>query len=232
MALRAALLDLDGTLMDTIPDLASAANAMRVGLGMSPLREDVIATFVGKGIENLVRRTLAGTQEAEENPQGYEDALASFKRNYHIINGEKSVVFDGVLDGLMAMRAMGLKLAVVTNKPEEFTLPLLRNTGIAGLFDAVVSGDTCARKKPDPLPMLHACELLGVDASEAVAIGDSINDALAARAAGCAVLAVPYGYNEGRDVRTLDVDAIVPTLVEAAEWVRRRQSSLQKDGPQ
>ena len=232
MALRAALLDLDGTLMDTIPDLASAANAMRVELGMSPLREDVIATFVGKGIENLVRRTLAGTQDAEEHPTGFDDALASFKRNYHIINGEKSVVFDGVLDGLMAMRAMGMKLAVVTNKPEEFTLPLLRNTGIAGLFDAVVSGDTCARKKPDPLPMLHACELLGVDASEAVAIGDSINDALAARAAGCAVLAVPYGYNEGRDVRTLDVDAIVPTLVEAAEWVRRRQSSASKDSSQ
>ena len=232
MALRAALLDLDGTLMDTIPDLASAANAMRVELGMSPLREDVIATFVGKGIENLVRRTLAGTQDVEEHPAGFDNALASFKRNYHIINGEKSVVFDGVLDGLMAMRAMGMKLAVVTNKPEEFTLPLLRNTGIAGLFDAVVSGDTCARKKPDPLPMLHACELLGVDASEAVAIGDSINDALAARAAGCAVLAVPYGYNEGRDVRTLDVDAIVPTLVEAAEWVRRRQGSASKDGSQ
>jgi phosphoglycolate phosphatase len=227
MALRAALLDLDGTLMDTIPDLASAANAMRVELGMSPLREDVIATFVGKGIENLVRRTLAGAQDADENPVGFDEALASFKRNYHVVNGEKSVIFDGVLEGLRGLRELGLKLAVVTNKPEEFTLPLLRNTGVAGLFDAVVSGDTCARKKPDPLPMLHACELLGVDASDAVAIGDSINDALAARAAGCAVLAVPYGYNEGRDVRTLDVDAIVPTLVDAAEWVRRRQESAQ-----
>lgn len=227
MALRAALLDLDGTLMDTVPDLASAANAMRVELGMSTLREDVIATFVGKGIENLVRRTLAGVQEAEENPVGFDEALASFKRNYHVVNGEKSVVFDGVLEGLMALRALGLKLAVVTNKPEEYTLPLLRNTGVAALFDAVVSGDTCARKKPDPLPMQHACELLGVDPSEAVAIGDSVNDALAARAAGCAVLAVPYGYNEGRDVRTLDVDAIVPTLVDAADWVRNRQESLQ-----
>ena len=227
MALRAALLDLDGTLMDTIPDLAAAANAMRVELGMPPLREDVIATFVGKGIENLVRRTLAGAMDADENPVNFDEALAAFRRNYHVMNGEKSVVFDGVLDGLMALRTLGLKLAVVTNKPEEFTLPLLRNTGVAGLFDAVVSGDTCARKKPDPLPMHHACELLGVDASEAVAIGESVNDALAARAAGCAVLAVPYGYNDGRDVRTLDVDAIVPTLVDAAEWVRGRQESLQ-----
>lgn len=227
MALRAVLLDLDGTLMDTVPDLASAANAMRIELGMSSLREDVIATFVGKGIESLVRRTLAGALDAEENPLRFDEALASFKRNYHVVNGEKSVIFDGVLDGLMALRAMGLKLAVVTNKPEEFTLPLLRNTGVAALFDAVVSGDTCARKKPDPLPMHHACALLGVDAGEAVAIGDSINDALAARAAGCAVLAVPYGYNEGRDVRTLDVDAIVSSLVDAAEWVRQRQYSLQ-----
>ncbi len=224
MTFRAALLDLDGTLLDTIPDLAHAANAMRVEMGLRVLREDVIATYVGKGIENLVIRTLANSIHSSERPANFDEALAAFKRHYHLVNGEKSVVFDGVADGLKALRNMGLKLAVVTNKPQEFTVPLLRNTGIAGLFDAIVSGDTCARKKPDPQPMLHACELLGVAPAEAVAIGDSINDAIAARAAGCAVLAVPYGYNEGMDVRALDVDAIVDSLVSAADWVRRRQA--------
>jgi len=219
---QAVLLDLDGTLLDTIPDLALAANAMRVELGMAPLREDVIATFVGKGVDNLVRRTLVGALDAgEPPPEQYERARASFYRHYHLVNGDKSVVFDGVMPALKTMKSLGLKLAVVTNKPTEFTLPLLQRTGLAGFFDAVVCGDTCARKKPDPEPMLHACALLGAEPARTVAIGDSINDAQAARAAGCSVLAVPYGYNEGRDVRTLEVDGIVATLEDAAAWIAR-----------
>jgi len=219
---QAALLDLDGTLLDTVPDLALAANAMRTELGMPPLREDVIATFVGKGVDNLVRRTLAGSlHAAEPDPQQYEHASASFHRHYHLVNGDRTVIFDGVLPGLKAMRGQGLKLAVVTNKPTEFTLPLLQRTGLAGFFDAVVCGDTCARKKPDPEPMLHACSLLQAEPARTVAIGDSLNDAQAARAAGCRVLAVPYGYNEGMDVRTLEVDGIVATLADAADWVAR-----------
>ena len=220
---KAVLLDLDGTLMDTIPDLAQSANAMRVEMGMTPLREDVIATFVGKGLDNLVRRTLGGSLDpADPEPALYARARESFTRHYHLVNGDKAIVFDGVIDGLRALRDQNLKLAVVTNKPTEFTLPLLERTGIAGMFEAVVCGDTCERKKPDPMPMRHACSLLGVAADQAVAIGDSINDALAARAAGCSVLAVPYGYNEGRDVRELDVDGIVDTLGEAAAWIEQR----------
>jgi phosphoglycolate phosphatase len=219
---RAALLDLDGTLLDSVPDLATAANAMRVELHMPPLREDVIATFVGKGVERLVQRALAGSQEHDDlNPELFARARASFYRHYHLVNGDKAMVFDGVLDGLKAMREMGLKLAVVTNKPTEFTVPLLQRTGLAGFFAAAVCGDTCARKKPDPQPVLHACTLLGVAPEQAVTIGDSINDAQAGRDAGTRVLVVPYGYNEGVDVRTLEVDGIVSTLVEAAQWIAR-----------
>jgi len=220
---QAALLDLDGTLLDTIPDLALATNAMRIELGIPALREDVIATFVGKGMDNLVRRALAGVLDPGDapEPEQFERARDAFRRHYHLVNGDKAVLFDGVMEGLKSMREQGLKLAVVTNKPTEFTLPLLQRTGLAGFFAAVVCGDTCARKKPDPQPMRHACELLGVTPAHTVAIGDSVNDAEAARAAGCRVLAVPYGYNEGRDVRTLDVDGIVGTLLDAAEWIAR-----------
>lgn len=213
---RAALLDLDGTLLDSIPDLAFAANAMRVELGMIALREDVVATFVGKGVDNLVRRSL---DAADPSPEDFARAREAFYRHYHLVNGERAQVYPGVIEGLKHMRGQGLKLAVVTNKPTEFTLPLLQRTGLAGFFDAVVCGDTCARRKPDPDQVLHACELLGVTVAEAVTIGDSINDAQAGRSAGTQVLVVPYGYNEGRDVRELDVDGIVDTLVNAAQWV-------------
>ena len=219
-AFRAALLDLDGTLLDSIPDLAFAANAMRVELGMISLREDVVATFVGKGVDNLVRRSLAGSLDAADpTPAEFDRAREAFYRHYHLVNGERARVYPGVIEGLKHMRDQGLKLAVVTNKPTEFTLPLLQRTGLAGFFDAVVCGDTCPRRKPDPDQVLHACELLGVTVQEAVTIGDSINDAQAGRSAGTQVLVVPYGYNEGRDVRELDVDGIVDTLVNAAQWV-------------
>lgn len=222
--ITAALIDLDGTLLDSIPDLAHAANAMREELGMAPLTLALLTTFVGKGVSVLVQRTLAGQLDASGVPASqFDPALLVFNRHYHAVNGEKSSIYPGVIEGLKAMRTQGLQLALVTNKPEEFTLPLLERTGLTGFFDEIVSGDTCERKKPDPMPMLHACERLGVSPSQAIAIGDSMNDALAGRAAGMRVLAVPYGYNEGVDVRNLEVDGIVPTLLEASHWIARQQ---------
>lgn len=217
----AVLLDLDGTMLDSIPDLAHAANGMRVEMGMMPLHEDVIGTFVGKGVDNLVRRTLAGQLDADgADDEVFLRARASFFRHYHLVNGDKAVVYDGVLEGLKSMRDQGLKLAVVTNKPTEFTLPLLQRTGLSNFFTAIVCGDTCERRKPDPDQVLFACKQLGVNPEQAVTIGDSINDALAAHAAGTPMLAVPYGYNEGMDVRSLNADAIVNSLVDAAQWIQ------------
>ena len=220
---QAVLLDLDGTLLDSIPDLAHAANAMRIELGMHALHEDIVATFVGKGVDNLVRRSLAGSLQAPDpEPAAFEHARESFFRHYHLVNGDKATIFDGVIDGLKAMRDQGLKLAIVTNKPTEFTIPLLQRTGLAGFFQEVVCGDTCERRKPDPDQMFYACERLGVTPAQAVAIGDSVNDALAARAAGIQVLAVPYGYNEGQDVHGLDVDGIIGSIVDASLWIARK----------
>lgn len=216
---RAVLIDLDGTLLDTIPDLAAAANAMLEELGAAPLPVADIATFVGKGTENLVRRCLSDPRVAlPTDAPAVAAALAVFNRHYHQVNGDASRLYPGVLEGLAAFRAQGATMAVVTNKPTEFTLPLLERSGLAPWFDVVVCGDTCERKKPDPMPLLHACERLECPPGAALAIGDSVNDALAARAAGITVLAVPYGYNEGHDVRSLDIDGIVFGIDHAAAW--------------
>lgn len=227
MPFRAVLIDLDGTLVDSVPDLAQAANTMRMAFGLPPLCEERIATFVGKGMENLVHRALAGSLDGRIEPPRLQAGLEAFRRAYHEINGEKARVFEGVVEGLQAMKEQGLRLAVVTNKPAEFTVPLLERTGLSIYFDAVVSGDSVARKKPDPAPVLHACGLLGVAPAEAVMLGDSLNDASAARSAGCRVLLVPYGYNEGHDVHAIDSDGIVSSLFDAARWISQAKVSLQ-----
>lgn len=224
MRFKAVLLDLDGTLLDTVTDLADAANAMRRSLNMPELSLDTLSSYVGKGSENFVIRVLsnnsAGTvPDAHQTAQGF----SIFLEHYRTLNGKRSDPYPGVLEGLGAFRKAGMKMAVVTNKLEEFTHTLLIRKGLAHFFDAVVCGDTCERKKPDPMPFLHACKLLDVDPADALAIGDSINDAQAARAAGIAVLAVPYGYNEGIDVRTLDVDDIVMTIDDAARWATNKK---------
>ncbi|AEC21072.1 putative phosphoglycolate phosphatase [Pusillimonas sp. T7-7] len=229
MTLKAALFDLDGTLLDTIPDLAQAANAMRQDLGLATLAQAIIATYVGKGTENLVMRTLAnnpaGTAPSQDDVR---QGLALFNRHYHACNGNEAVLYPDVLEGLQAFKEAGCKLAIVTNKPTAFTVPLLECAGIAKFFDCVVCGDTCEQKKPHPMPFLHACSLLDIQPDQALAIGDSVNDALAARAAGIPVLAVPYGYNEGMDVRDLPVNDIVTSIAEAARWAANRKTEYQE----
>ncbi|MFZ4709713.1 MAG: HAD hydrolase-like protein, partial [Zwartia sp.] len=161
LAFDAVLIDLDGTLMDTIPDLANAANTMRHELGLSSLPQAQIATFIGKGAKNLVMRMLTvDADPASISPELFERARESYFRNLHRVNGDQSVMFDGVIPGLELMKSMGLRLAVVTNKATEFTLPLLERTGLAPYFQAVVCGDTLEHAKPHPAPMLHACSLL------------------------------------------------------------------------
>lgn len=213
---RAVILDLDGTLLDTAADLAAAVNAMLADAGRAPLPVERVAAYVGKGAAVLVHRALTGDPEGRAPEAAFEPAYRAFLEHYRVENGRHAALYPGVLAGLEAMRAKGLRLAVVTNKPQAFIGPLLEQCGIAHYFELVVGGDSLARRKPDPLPMLHVCESFGLEPAQVVAIGDSLNDALAARAAGMPVLAVPYGYNEGHDVRSLDVDAIVSSLLEAA----------------
>ena len=215
-SVRAVLIDLDGTLLDTIADLAAAANAALVDLGRETRPVDVMATFVGKGVEVLMHRALTGSLEGRAPLEQFEPALDAFHHHYARINGRYANLYPGVIEGLEAMLSMGLRLACVTNKPQSFSDALLERTGLLRYFSLVLGGDALPRKKPDPMPLLYACERFGIPAAETLMIGDSVNDALAARAAGMPVFIVPYGYNEGRDVRALDVDAIVESLNEAS----------------
>ena len=221
LPVKAVTIDLDGTLLDTVSDLAAAANMMLAELERPPLAEAQIRTFVGKGIVNLVQRTLAGHIDGVAEPALMERAMPIFERCYTQMNGRHTTIYPGVKEGLERLRTLGIPLACVTNKSTRYTLPLLDMVGFAPYFEQVVAGDTLARKKPDPAPLLHACEGFGVAPRDMLMIGDSVNDTRAARAAGCPVFCVTYGYNEGHDVRMLDTDALVATLDEAARLVRK-----------
>ncbi len=209
---RAALIDLDGTLLDTAKDIAVAVNAMLIEYGRTPLSEEAVRSYIGRGSANLVRRCF----EPDTAPG---DALESFRRHYQQSNGQSARPFPGVFEGLAKLREHGLRLACVTNKPATFVTPLLKQTQLDAWFEYVVCGDTLTRCKPDPLPLLHTCEYFGIAPEEALMIGDSMNDVEAARAAGCPIVCLPYGYAEGRQMRAEDCDAIVPTIEAAARLV-------------
>lgn len=221
LRVKAVMIDLDGTLADTIPDLAEAANMMLRELNQPGLGRELIRTFVGKGIPKLVERSLAGNLEGSVPAGLLARALPIYERCYAEVNGKHTVIYPGVSEGLRRLRAMQLPLACVTNKAERFTLALLEHLQLARCFEQVIAGDTLPRKKPDPQPLLHACRGFGIAPGDMLMIGDSANDVEAARAAGCPVFCVTYGYNEGRDVRELDVDAIVASLIEATRLIQK-----------
>jgi phosphoglycolate phosphatase len=214
--IAAVMIDLDGTLLDTVPDLTAAAERMLAALGLRKCSQEEIRSFVGKGIPSLVRRCLQSSAGAARVEALQAEALALYNDCYFEESGRRSTVYPGVIEGLAQMCAMRLRLACVTNKAARFTLPLLEQKGLAPYFELIVSGDTLARKKPDPMQLAHICDAFALARETVLLIGDSANDALAARAAGCPVLCVSYGYNEGGDVHNLDCDAIVGSLSEAA----------------
>ncbi|TVO64193.1 phosphoglycolate phosphatase [Denitromonas ohlonensis] len=205
-AVDALLFDLDGTLVDSIGDLALAANAMLAELGRPARSLEAIRCFVGKGIPKLVERCLA---DAPLTGAAFDAAVEVFKRHYAQTNGQVSQAYPGVVDMLTTLRAQGISMACVTNKATAFTEPLLQLAGIASFFDAVVCGDTLDVKKPHPGMLLHACEQLGVDIAHVLMIGDSANDAESARAAGCPVLLMTWGYTEGVPVDTIECDGLL-----------------------
>jgi len=214
--IKAVIIDLDGTMLDTAPDFLVAINRMRADFGLTALNIATIKTFVGKGSENLIHRVLAVDYSEQQISRHFDTAMASYQKHYLAINGDYSEIFPGVMPGLQAMRDQGLRLACVTNKPISFTTPLLEKKGLSGYFELVYGGDSLRRKKPDPLPLLQVCTDFDLPPAQVLAIGDSSNDAVAARAAGCPVLSVPYGYNHGEAIQNIDSDGIVETLLEAA----------------
>jgi phosphoglycolate phosphatase len=209
--LQAAIIDLDGTLVDTLGDFEAALNLSLGELALPHVDRAAIARMVGKGSEHLIRAVLAhvGAPGAL-----YAQAWDAYQRHYLAINGRHSAVYPGAAEGLAQLRAAGLRLACLTNKPSAFAQPLLASKGLDAYFDVVFGGDAFARKKPDPLPLLRTCEALGTAPAHTLMVGDSSNDAMAARAAGCPVVLVTYGYNHGEPVRAVDADGFVDALTE------------------
>jgi phosphoglycolate phosphatase len=207
--LQAAIIDLDGTLIDTLGDFDVALNAMLAELALPSVTRAFIEHTVGKGSEHLIRSTLA---QVGATPGVFDAAWASYQRHYLRCNGEHSEVYPGAVAGLQALQSRGWKLACLTNKPTAFALPLLAKKGLTDYFTVVFGGDAFERKKPDPLPLIKTCEALGTLPAHTLMVGDSSNDAKAARAAGCPVVLVSYGYNHGEPVHGLDVDGVVDSL--------------------
>ncbi len=221
IAVKVIMIDLDGTLLNTADDLALAANLMLKDLGMPEQSTETIRSYIGKGIQKLVKRTLTGQLDGEPDAALFAKALSIYEKHYAGCLSTNTRPYPGVVDGIRIMQEAGLRLTCITNKAEAFTIPLLRATGLYDRFEMVLSGDSLPRKKPDPMPLMHICKHFDAQPHEALLIGDSLNDAIAARAAGCHVFCVPYGYNEGRNVYELDCDAIVESLVDAAKLVKR-----------
>lgn len=208
------LIDVDGTLVDSVPDLAWCVDEMMQQLDMPTHGEAKVRNWVGNGVERLVRRALIGRLEGEPDAALFEKAYPIFLELYAENTSKRSLLYPGVVEGLDYLRAADYKLGCVTNKAARFTEPLLRDLGVADYFAIIVSGDTLPQSKPDPAPLLHAAEFFGVKPAQSLMVGDSVSDVKAARAAGFQIVCMSYGYNHGEDIRDAGPDAVIDTLTE------------------
>ncbi len=217
-AFDAAIVDLDGTMVDTVGDFEVALRLALADLGQPPVSRAFISRTVGKGSEHLLTRSLA---EVGAPASLYDKAWARYQHHYIQINGQHSDVFPGVIEGLRSLQKLGLKLACLTNKPNAFAKPLLASKGLAGFFTHAFGGDAFEHKKPHPQPLLKTCEALGSAPARTLMVGDSSNDAAAARAAGCPVVLVSYGYNHGEPIASAGADQVIDSLQALATLLRR-----------
>jgi phosphoglycolate phosphatase len=216
LSLQAAIVDLDGTMVDTLGDFVAVLRLTLTELGLPVVDRAFVEHTVGKGSEHLIRTTLA---HVGGDAALYDAAWSAYQRHYLALNGQHAAVYPGVIEGLQRLRDAGLRLACLTNKPVAFARPLLASKGLDGFFEVVFGGDSFARKKPDPLPLLETCKALGTPPAQTLMIGDSSNDAEAARAAGCPVVLVTYGYNHGEPIRAVPALAHVDRL-DQMQWPR------------
>jgi phosphoglycolate phosphatase len=216
--LRAVILDLDGTLIDTAGEIGLALNDTLAELGLRVMSLAAVTALIGRGVHSLVERALEEAGGATD----LDHAVERFEAHYGRVVATRALLFPGVEEGLRALRDAGLKLGVVTNKPRVFTEKLLKHLDVDRLFEAVVAGDDGLRRKPFGDMLIAAAKSMSARIDETLMIGDSDNDVLAARDAGCRVWCVPYGYNQGRPAESLECDRMVATVLEAAQLLASR----------
>jgi len=219
------LIDVDGTLVDSVPDLAYCVDEMMQQLGMPTHGEAKVRNWVGNGVERLVRRALIGKLEGEPDEALYDRAYPVFLELYSENTSKRSCLYPGVKEGLEYLKGEGYKLGCVTNKAAQFTEPLLKDLGVSDYFSIIISGDTLPEKKPDPMPLLHAAKFFNVAPEQALMIGDSISDVKAARAAGFRIVCMTYGYNHGVDIRDAKPDGVMDSMAELPELLDKLEGA-------
>ncbi|MBT5784201.1 MAG: phosphoglycolate phosphatase [Candidatus Thioglobus sp.] len=213
------MIDVDGTLVDSVPDLAYCVDELMVLMGREKWGEAKVRHWVGNGVPKLVERSLTGELEGTVDKSDFDKAYPIFLELYAENTSERSSLYDGVREGLDYMKSEGYTLGCVTNKAEQFTLPILRDLGIFDDFGIVISGDTLEKKKPDPLPLLHAAKHFGIDSKDSLMLGDSISDVKASRAAGFEIICMSYGYNHGDDIRDANPDLVIDSMAELKDYL-------------
>lgn len=217
------LIDLDGTLIDSVPDLSYAIDGMMLQLDLPQRGEEKVRRWIGNGIERLVKRALLDQLDGEPEADLFQSAFHLFKVLYTECNGQHSALYPQVREGLDWLKSQGYLLACITNKAEQFTIPLLKNLNVYDDFRLVISGDTLPQQKPDPLPLLHAANYFQVNPQRSMMIGDSVNDVQAARAAGFQIICVTYGYNHGEDIRLSQPDAVIDSFAQFPQVIGSKQ---------
>jgi phosphoglycolate phosphatase len=220
LQVSACMIDLDGTLVDTMGDFDAVVALMLKDLGLPDMGRAPLEGMVGKGSEHLIQCVLTrqlsqvAQHPVQPTPEQLAQAWQLYQGHYTQVNGQASAVYPGVMAGLQGLAAMGLPMACLTNKPRDLATKLLAQKGLDGFFSMVFGGDSFERKKPDPLPLLKTCEALGFEAQQVMMVGDSSNDAQAAHAAGSHVVLLTYGYNHGQPIREVTAHAHLDSLAE------------------
>jgi len=211
------MIDVDGTLVDSVPDLAFCIDEMMQKLGLQKWGEDKVRHWVGNGVPKLVERALSGELEGRPIKEVFNVAYPIFLDLYEDNNAQRSYLYDGVREGLDYLKSQGYQLGCVTNKSEQFTHPLLKALGIFNDFKIIISGDTLAKRKPDPMPLLYCAEHFNLKPEECLMLGDSVSDVKAARAAGFDIICMSYGYNHGNDIADENPDLVIDSMSQLSD---------------
>ena len=213
------MIDVDGTLVDSVPDLAYCVDQMMLSLDMPVRGEETVRHWVGNGVPRLVERALTGELDGSPSKEAFEKAYPIFLDLYAQNSSVRSTLYEGVMEGLDYLKSKDYLLGCVTNKAEQFTLPLLQSLGIIDYFGIVISGDTLEKKKPDPLPLIHGANFFNIKTNECLMLGDSVSDVKAARAASFQIICMSYGYNHGNNIADENPDLVIDSMAQLRDYL-------------